>query len=72
MNQPATIQDLLNWAELAVPHWYLERDSRLHPRGQPVLKPETSKSPGANHAEARPGYQRVERDGRVWYSFKNP
>lgn len=72
MNQAVTLQDLLNWAELAAPPWYLEWDSRHHPRGQPVLEPETGKSPGAYHVEDRPGYQRFERDGRVWYSLKKP
>ena len=72
MNQAVKIQDLLNWPELAAPQWYVEGDSPLHPRGQPVSKPETNKTPLADHDENRPGYQRFEKDGRIWYSLKKP
>jgi hypothetical protein len=72
MNQAVNIQDLFNWPELVAPNWYVECDSRLHLRVEPISKPETNETLPADLGEDRPGYQRFEKDGRIWYSPKKP
>ena len=68
IGQRVRFSEVSSWQELLATPSATDTRFLVHPYRKPPTKSHATRAPASHQGEERAGYQRFEKNGRIWYS----